>query len=339
MALATAIILFMVSTGVIALAGTHLAKKADQLADITGMGEAIFGAILLGSITSLPGIITSVVAAYNNHPGLAVSNAIGGITAQTVFLCIADIAHPKVNLEHAAASFPNLMQGVLLIGLLATVLIGMSTPEITLISIHPVSIVIVIAYIAGTKLISQAKIKPMWTPRYTHETIQDVPDDKNIKNKRPQLVIAKFVVFAILVAVAGYTVAISGISIAKKTGLSESFIGVLFTAVATSLPELIVAISSVRQKALTLAVGTIIGGNTFDVLFIAFADGAYRKGSILHAITNSQFFIITLTILMTSVLLLGLLHREKRGIGKIGWESFGIILLYLFGTAFLYFMK
>lgn len=41
--------------------------------------------------------------------------------------------------------------------------------------------------------------------------------------------------------------------------------------------------------------------------------------------------------LMVSALILGLLYREQKGIGKIGWESFLIILLYLFGNAFLLF--
>ena len=74
------------------------------LADETGLGEAIFGAVLLGSATSIAGITTSVTAAVNALPSLAISNAIGGIAAQTVFLAVADITYRPANLEHAAAS-------------------------------------------------------------------------------------------------------------------------------------------------------------------------------------------------------------------------------------------
>ena len=97
------------------------------------------------------------------------------------------------------------------------------------------------------------------------------------------------------------------------------------------------SIAAVRQGALTLAVGDIIGGNSFDVLFIAFADFAYRDGSIYGAIAESQSFVIALTILMTGILLLGLLRREKYGIGNIGFESFLILLLYLGGFALLFY--
>jgi cation:H+ antiporter len=337
MDLTLAIILFVFSTMVIAVAGTKLTRTADQLADLTGLGEALFGAVFLGAITSLAGIITSVVAALNDHPKLAMSNAIGGIAAQTVFLSIADIAYSRGNLEHAAASFANLMYGVLLIGLLSIVLIGFSGPEISILNIHPLSFLLIILYFAGSKLISSAKEKPMWRPRVTLDTIKDVPEEKNISQMILKKLVLRFVILALIVAGSGYSVARSGITIADQTLLSEGFVGVLFTAVATSLPELIVSIAAVRQKAVTLAVGNIIGGNTFDVLFVAFADMAYSKGSILHAITQDQIFIVALTMLMTSALILGLLHREQKGIGKIGWESFLIILLYLAGNAFLLF--
>jgi cation:H+ antiporter len=337
MELSVAILLFIVSAVVIAIVGTFLTKAADQLADLTGWGEALFGAIFLGGTTSLPGVVTSVVAALNGHPELAVSNAIGGIAAQTLFLSIADITYRKTNLEHAAASFTNLMQGVLLIGLLAFVIIGMSGPEFEVFRVHPFSILLIIGYVVGSKLISRAKDKPMWSPRITIATVEDAPDDENLKKLSLRKVTVTFIISAIVVAIAGFMVAKTGITIADKTGLSESLVGVLLTAIATSFPELIVSISAVRRGALTLSVGNIIGGNSFDVLFIAFADIAYGKGSILHAITQNQVFIMGLTMLMTSTLILGLLHREREGFGKIGWESLLIIILYFAGNAVLFF--
>lgn len=337
MELSFAILLFIVSALIVATVGTYLTKVADQLADLTGLGEAMFGAVFLGGVTSLPGIVTSVVAAYNGHPELAVSNAVGGIAAQTFFLSIADITYRKTNLEHAAASFTNLMQGVLLIGLLAFVIIGMAGPDLSVLNIHPFSIFIIVGYVLGSKMISKAKDRPMWSPKITRATVSDAPDKENVKLSLKK-VVAKFVLSAIVVGIAGFAIAKTGIVIAAETGLSESFVGVLFTAVATSFPELIVAISAVKRGALTLSVGNIIGGNSFDVLFIAFADIAYGKGSILHAITQNQVFIMALTMLMTSILILGLLHREKEGFGKIGWESLSIIIIYFIGNGVLFFL-
>jgi len=336
MSLSLATLLFVVATVVIAVAGTRLARAGDQLADLTGLGEAVVGALLLGITTSLPGIITTVYAAWTQHPELAVSNAVGGIAAQTFFLAIADIVYRRTNLEHAAASFANLMQGVLLVGLLALVLVGTSGPPLSLFHLHPFSLLMIFGYLAGSRLISKASRRPMWNPEITQDTVEDAPNYENQANFTLRGVAVRFTFLALLVAGAGYALAEAGIVIAEQSGLSEGMVGSLFTAISSSLPELIVSVAAVRQGALTLAVGNIIGGNTFDVIFVSLADIAYLEGSIFHAITHEQIFTIALTVLMTAVLLLGLLHREKRGIANIGWESLLMILLYLGGNAFIY---
>lgn len=331
-----AIVIFFIAAAIIAIAGTRLTKVADQLADLTGMGEALFGAIFLGGVTSLPGIVTSVTAAFNNYPELAVSNAIGGIAAQTVFLSIADISYTKANLEHAAASFANLMQGVLLIVLLSFIILLTTGPEIAFLGIHPGSVILLLAYVAGTKLISKAKEIPMWRPKDTKYTVEDMPEEKNQKLSLKKTIVI-FVILSIIVGASGYAVAKTGIIISESTGLSATLVGSLFTAIATSLPELIVSIAAVRQGAVTLAVANVIGGNTFDMLFVAFSDFAYLKGSIYHALSTSQEFIISMTIIMTSVTLLGLLHRQQKGPAKIGWESLMVLIIFVIGYTYLFF--
>jgi cation:H+ antiporter len=325
--LSAIIALFFATALIIALAGVRLTRLADGLADVTGLGEALFGAVLLGGTTSLSGIVTSVVAASSGYAELAVSNAVGGIAAQTAFLAIADMAYHRVNLEHAAASVENLLQSALLATLLAIPLLAMSGPEISMWGIHPASIMLLAAYSFGIRLVSKARSEPLWMPRNTDATRLDTPQEASSQGNTASMWLG-FIGLAATVAVCGYLVAQTGIVIVGRTGMSESVVGALFTAVATSLPELVTSVSSVRQGALTLAVGGIIGGNCFDVLFIAFADVAYREGSIYHAISNRQVFIIALTILLTGVLLLGLLRREKSGIANIGFESFLVILLY-----------
>lgn len=328
--------LFIVAAFVIGVVGIRMTKVADRLADKTGLGEAVVGALLLGGTTSLPGIVTSVTAAATGHPELSISNALGGIAAQTAFLALADIVYPQANLEHAAASAANLSQGTLLVSLLAFPLLAASSPQVSIWGIHPISFALPIAYIFGLRLVSSAREMPMWAPRRTSETRVDEPEEDLESGPSTTGLWIRLATYAPMIGGAGYVVARTGSAIADQTGLSETVVGGLFTAVSTSLPELVTSIAAVRQGALTLAVGDIIGGNSFDVLFVAFSDVAYRTGSIYHALTASQTFIIALTILMTGILLLGLLRREEHGIGNIGFESFLIPLLYLGGFSLLF---
>jgi cation:H+ antiporter len=71
------------------------------------------------------------------------------------------------------------------------------------------------------------------------------------------------------------------------------------------------------------------------VLFIAFSDIAYRDGSIYHAIGGEPRFVISLTIVLTSILLLGLLRRQKQGPGNIGLDGVQILVFYLGGFTLL----
>ncbi len=334
--LAANVALFLVATGVIALAGWRLAGQADRLADVTGLGEALAGALFLGASTSLPGITTSAVTAWRGFPEFAVSNAVGGIAAQTAFLAVADIFYRKVNLEHAAASASNILLGTLLITLLSVPLLAASGPNVAVFGINPASIILVLGYIYGMRLVSRARDEPMWRPQHTPETRADEPDPDPLRGKSVSSLWIAFAVTAAIVGAAGWIVAQTGMAVASTTGLSETAVGGFFTAVSTSLPELVTAVAAVRQGSLTLAVGGIIGGNSFDTLFIAVADVAYRDGSIYHHISNRQTFLMALTILLTGILVMGLVRREKRGIANIGFESFSILLIYAAAIAFMF---
>ncbi|WP_251923131.1 sodium:calcium antiporter [Salinibacter ruber] len=326
---------FGASALLIAVVGTRMTRAADRLADETGLGEAIFGAVLLGSTTSIAGITTSVTAAVDGLPSLAISNAIGGIAAQTVFLAVADMAYRPANLEHAAASVENLLQGALLSTLLAIPLLGMAGPRLDLFGIHPASVLLVAGYLYGIHLVAEARSTPYWVARQTDKTRQDTGAEGRESAALSTLWL-EFVALSLVVGAAGYVIAKTGGQVAARTGLSEGLVGGLFTAVSTSLPELVTSVAAVRRGALTLAVGGIIGGNSFDVLFVAFSDVGYQEGSIYHAMTEQQVFIIALTLLLTGILLMGLLRRERRGAFGIGFESFLALVLYFgaFGLLF-----
>ena len=328
---------FTVAAIAIIFGGRRIAAVADHLATRTGLGEALVGALFLGAATSLPGMVTSITAAAQGHAELAVSNALGGIVAQTMFLAIADMAYRKANLEHAAASEANMLQGTLLIILLTIPLLATAGPQVSIATIHPATPVLFIAYVLGLRFVSQAHHLPMWNPRRTPETHTDAPVEPSSGPVSLLRLSGQFFTLACLIGAAGWVIAQSGLSIAAHTGLSETIVGSYLTAVSTSLPELVVAIAAVRRGALTLAVGDIIGGNAFDTLMVAVSDVAYRDGSIYHFLSDAQVMLIGLTILMTAILLMGLLRREKHGIGNIGLESVVIIALYVGFSAFLFY--
>jgi len=323
---------FLVSALVVAWAGVRLTAVADTLAHRTRLGGAVFGAAFLGATTSLPGIATSVGAAAMGYPKLAVSNAVGGIAAQTVFLVFADLAYARSNLEHAAASAPNLVNGALVSVLLAWVLLAGELPPTAFWGVHPASIVLLLGYLGGLWMARESQRSPMWAPAGPPLERREVVEDA-LARKALAGVWLRFVLYGFLVAAAGLVVSRLSAALVESTDLSETLVGTYFSAITTSLPELVTAIAAVRRGALALAVGNILGGNVFDVLFVAFADVAHRAGSIYAHIDGDIRLVVSLGIVLNGVALLGLLRREKSGFANIGFEGVLVLVLYA-GTIF-----
>lgn len=321
---------FALAVAVVLFSGLRMTGLVDHLADRVGIGEAIAGAVLLGAATSLSGTIVSVTTAFDGFASLAYSNSIGGIAAQTAFLAIADVIYRKANLEHAAADLANIFQAIVLLVLLTLPLLAMTLPEFTILAIHPVSLVIPVVYVAALATTRKLRETPMWRPTQTADTRKDSPEREDAKTRRkgtPRLFL-EFFLLMLAMGCAGWVIAKTAGGITVRMALSESLVGALATAVATSLPELVTTIAAVRRGALQLAVGGIIGGNTFDTLFLTAADVSYRDGSLYHAAgTGDQFWNLT-ALLMTGILLGGLVLRQRMGPGRIGVESLALLMVY-----------
>ena len=334
LSLAALIAGFVAAAAVIAIVGVQLTERADHLADKTGIGEAIAGAVLLGMATSLAGTVVSVTAALNGEVSLAFSNAVGGIAAQTAFLALADMMYRRANLEHAAADVANLYQASLLTLMLGLPLAAYTGPELSLFGVHPVSFLLPVIYVAGLRIGSRVRDAPMWHPVSTGVTRKDRPDAAQDISPALTPLLLRFLLLAVMLGLAGWTISKIGAQLSVRLGISATVVGALMTAVATSLPELITTLAAVRRGAVQLAVGGIIGGNTFDVLFLTLADIGYRPGSIYHAITRDDLFWIAVGMVMTSVLLIGLIVREREGPGRIGMESTALLLIYACAVIF-----
>lgn len=321
--LTAAVVAFVVATAAIAVFGYRLSKVVDVLADRTGIGEALAGMVLLGAATSSAGLIVSVVAALEGEASLAISNSVGGIAAQTAFIVAADLAYRRVNLEHAAPSLCNVFNTLLVVVLLTLVIVALAMPAWAIGWVHPVTPLLLVAYLGGLRVSRAIDDRPMWKPMRTDETSVDEPDPGNQQTRARTLWI-RFSVLAAIVSLSGWVVARSGVSIIAHTDLSGSIVGTAFTSISTSLPELVTTIAAVRIGAPTLAVGGIVGGNAFDVTFVAVADLFYRQGAIYAHAQPTDLLIVAWAMLLTAISGAGLIARQRRGIGVEGALILGI---------------
>jgi cation:H+ antiporter len=328
------LIVFAVAALVILVAGTKMTGMADRIADRTGLGEAVTGGLLLGAATSLSGTVVSITSALDGRASLAFSNGVGGIAAQTAFLALADLIYRRANLEHAAADVANLFQSTLLMLMMVVPLAAFVMPEVAFWSVHPASVVLVGIYLFGTYASVGVRQSPMWRAVDTQETREDQPEDEEDAQKSVVSLLVPFLALMLLLGLAGYAIARSAGALTGQLGLSSALVGALMTAVVTSMPELVTTLAAVRRGALQLAVGGIIGGNTFDVLFLTLSDISYRDGSLYHAIGTGDLFWVVVGLAMTAILLIGLILRQKSGPANMGWESLTMLGIYCGAVGF-----
>lgn len=88
----------------------------------------------------------------------------------------------------------------------------------------------------------------------------------------------KFVFCAVLIALAGPALTRYGDIIAKRTGVSRTWIGLMLLATATSLPELFTGISAVTvANAPNIAVGDALGSCVFNLAMLVVLDVMHRS--------------------------------------------------------------
>jgi cation:H+ antiporter len=147
----------------------------------------------------------------------------------------------------------------------------------------------------------------------------------------------KFILAGGAVIGSGIWLALIGEEISNTTTLGASFVGTLFLAVSTSMPEIALTTAAVRLGAIDLAVADVVGANMINIAKIFIIDIFYTDGSILAAVSKSQITTALVAIGMSLILLIALRFRQRRKtFSVISWYGIVLIALYVYGAYALY---
>jgi cation:H+ antiporter len=142
---------------------------------------------------------------------------------------------------------------------------------------------------------------------------------------------------ASMVVTAGLWLPYVGRDIAQAMAWQETFVGTLFVAFATTLPEIVVTVSALRIGALDLAVSNLLGSNLFNLVIIAIDDTVYLKGPLLSFVSPLHAVSALSVVMMSGVAVVGLFYRPRERLFRtVGWTSLLLLSLYLLNAFFLY---
>ncbi len=313
---------------IILFAGTRLARYGDAIAEKTGVGRIWIGLLLLAAITSMPELVTGVSAvALVKLPDLALGNLLGSCLFNLAILALLDIIYRPAPILSQASSrhMMSASIGILLIAIAAGgILAGGRFPGLTMGWVSVPGIMVLVLYIAGVWWIfrSERGYQPQPVPVVS-------PQYEGLPAKTVYL---RFALAAVAIIGAGIWLSFIGAEIAGTYGWHASFVGSLFLAVTTSMPELVVTIAALRLGAIDLAVADILGSNMFNIAIITPVDLVYTPGSLLSSVSRAHLITAVVAIVMTLLVIVGLRFRQKRKTFFISWYTPVLIGLYIFGA-------
>jgi cation:H+ antiporter len=148
-----------------------------------------------------------------------------------------------------------------------------------------------------------------------------------------------FLLCAAVIFFAGQKLSYYGDQIAEKTGLGKAWIGLILMASVTSLPELMVGVSSAAiVQSPDLAVGDVVGSCCFNLAILAMLDIFIPKKQHLFFVASPRHILSgALGIVLMAMVALGLfLPSEFTVLPGIGIMSISFLLIYLFSIRVLY---
>ena len=324
--------LFVLLAAAVWIAGTRLAYLADAIAERTGIARAIMGLIFLAAITELPELITTAAAASKGDAALALNNMFGGITMQTAVLAVADMVAFRVTLSSFPRKPTPILEGVLLILLLASILIIIAVGDIAFFyNVGLGAVVLAAIYFLSILVLNHYDTDHGWRPVDLPEPKQ--PDQQrqahSLYQRRVRMLALDAGAVAAVILVCGILLVETATAIAVQSGLGSSFIGVTLLAATTSLPELSTTIAAVRIGAYTMAISNIFGSNLIMVFVLLPADFFYRQGVILRQADDTARLALLSGIVVTTIYIIGLLIKKKPRILGMGLDSVLVLAVYL----------
>lgn len=327
---------FALCAVLIARAGYVLSRSADRLATAYGWGRGWVGLALLATVTSLPELASGISAvALIDAPNLAVGNALGACVVNLLFLVVVDVLQRNQPMYRDASATHLLSAGfgVVMLGFVVlSLLTGERAPAVLHVGVYSPLLLglylLALRGVHGQERLAMASAAPVLAP------------GEPVARHAPQQTRRDWQAFglaALVVLAAGSWLPQVADTLAQALGLSRSFVGTVFMAVVTTLPEMAVTLGALRLGALDMAIGNLLGSNLFNVTILAVDDAFYVRGPLLAQASAVHAGTAATALVMTGLVIIGLVMRPQgRTLRVLSWVSVGLVAAYVVNAALVY---
>lgn len=312
---------------VIGGAGYLLCRHADRIAEATGLGRSWIGLVLLATVTSLPELVAGITAVRGaDRPDLAVGDVLGSCVFNLSLVFVLDLLHRE------SIVYGRVARGQLLSAALGAILISFAGYGISVskhfvhLAVGPIGVftlVIPLLYLVGMRMLY----------------LFDSRTEGGGNEARPGLrrSIALVAITSLVIIAAGSSLPIVGGRIMSLMGWNEAFVGTLFIALATSVPEIAVTLSAIRLRAADLAFGNLLGSNLFNVVILTIDDAFYLRGPLFAAVSPAHAVTAFSAVMMTGLVMVALIQPpQRRVLNTVSALSLLILGIYALNAVIVY---
>ncbi|HFD2044352.1 TPA: calcium/sodium antiporter [Clostridium perfringens] len=157
-------------------------------------------------------------------------------------------------------------------------------------------------------------------------------EEKNIKSSNSTF---KNIILSIIgvigIILGGKIVVDSASAIALGLGLSEKLVGLTIVAIGTSLPELVTSLVAAKKGENDIALGNILGSNTFNILLILGLSSLISPITIAASLSVDLIFLIIVTLIIGALIFL---NKKKEKV-LTRYEGIFLLVLYIGYTVYI----
>lgn len=296
----------------LAFGGEILVRGAVGAARVLGVSPLLSGLVLVGFGTSTPELVTSLIAAMQNAPDIAVGNVVGSNIANILLILGITAAITPIYVRPQAIGRDMIALGASSVICLLAVVAGFIDRWFGLFLLALLGVYLVVTYLRERSHAAGDATRP--------------PVDRDWKR------LGRFALMTaagIALTVVGARLLVGGaIELAEGLGMPQRVIGLTIVAVGTSLPELVACVVAALRRHADVALGNVIGSNIYNVFGILGITAAVSPIRIPPEIANLDIWV-----LLAATGFLALLLRTGGGLKRL--EGAGFLLAYVAYTGFL----
>ncbi|MFZ4667633.1 MAG: calcium/sodium antiporter, partial [Prochlorotrichaceae cyanobacterium] len=320
------LVIFIVSLAILVKASDFFTGAAEKIGIFFGMDPFIVGVTIVAVGTSLPELVSSILAVLQGASEVVVGNVVGSNIAN-IFLIIG-IAGVISTASPGKERGRELIIEYDLVSVDLPLFVGSAFLLCLAISDQQFSRVESGIFILGYLIYLFYTLDTSKPETIAVDSASDGATVELAADKQPTYLLKQIGVLVIssvfIFLGAKYTIS-SLISLSEILNIGKEIIAVSAVAVGTSLPELIVTINAAMRGNAEIAIGNVLGSNIFNIFMVMGIPGLIGRLSIPESVLFSA-----VPVLLAGTLLMFFVTQDRK---LTSWEGWLFFLFYVWFIA------